>query len=104
MGFSGIQLAIEFDARTHARRGDPGTSHEAAARVREFASGHCAVILTTLREYGGQTIDEIAKRTHLTAVQVARRLPDLQKAGKAAPTGEERLSASGRPERVWRAA
>lgn len=101
MGFHGEQLDIPFEPRSHARRTDPGTSHEAAARAREFASGHCAVILTTLMEYGPQTIDEIAKRTHLTAVQVARRLPDLQKAGKAEPTGEERLSASGRPERVW---
>ena len=101
MGYQGEQLAIAFEPRSHARRTDPGTSHEAAALVKEFASGHCAVILGALRSYGHSTIDEIAKRTELTAVQVARRLPDLQKAGKAEPTGEERLSASGRSERVW---
>ena len=99
--FSGQQLHINFEPHCHARRSDPETSHEAAARVREFGPGHCATILAVLREHGPQTIDEIAKRTHLTAVQVARRLPDLEKYGKAAPTGETRLSASGRQERVW---
>lgn len=33
------QLAIDFDAATHARRSDPGTSKDSAARVREFAAG-----------------------------------------------------------------
>lgn len=101
MGFRGEQLVISFEPRSHARRTDPGTSHEAAARVREFGGGHCAAVLACLRKHGGCTIDEIAKRTELTAVQVARRLPDLEKLMKAQPTGETRLSASGRPERVW---
>lgn len=95
------QMVLSFEQRTHARRSDPGTSHESAARLKEFANGHCATILSALREHGAQTIDEIAKRTNLTSVQVARRLPDLGKAGYAAPTGDTRMSASGRPERVW---
>ena len=46
-------------------------------------------------------IDEIAKRTQLTSVQVARRTSDMHKRGMAEPTGSTRLSASGRNERVW---
>jgi transcription initiation factor IIE alpha subunit len=102
MAFSGAQLSI-FDPVSHARRGDPETSHEAAGRVREFASGHCSVILRLLNERGPMTCDEIAKHTHLMAHQINKRTADLYRAGKAMPTGETRLSASGRSERVWRA-
>lgn len=97
-----MQLDLSFDPRTHARRHDPATSAMAAERVKEFASGHCKTILDCLQEHGPQTIDEIAKRTDLTSTQIARRLPDLQKAGKTLPTDQTRLSASGRQERVWK--
>ncbi len=97
------QLAIDFDAATHARRSDPGTSKDSAAKVREFAAGQCADILAVLREKGPMTCDEIAKHSHLMAHQINKRTADLFKAGLASPTGETRLSASGRSERVWRA-
>jgi len=105
------QLAIDFDCRVHARAADPLTSHVAAARAREFAAGHVEIILAALQDHGPQTLDEIAKRTRLTSVQIARRLADMRPVsddcphgkGLAEPTGETRLSASGRPERVWRA-
>ena len=93
------QLAIDWD--TNARASDPWTSHAAAARSGEFAGGHIATILACLQQHGPQTIDEIAKRTPLNSVQIARRLADCQKRDWAAPTGVTRLSASGRPERVW---
>lgn len=91
-----------FDARLLARRSDPHTSKIAAVRVKEFGSGHVARILETLSRCGSATIDEIAKRTDLTAVQTARRLPEMQARGLVEPTGGTRLSASGRPERVWK--
>jgi predicted ArsR family transcriptional regulator len=94
-------LAFDFDAHAHARRSDPETSHVAARRTREFAGGHIATILACLHEHGPQTVDQIAGRTRLNSQQVNKRLPDMEKAGLAAPTGFTRLSASGRPERVW---
>lgn len=97
------QLSIDFAAASHARRGDPSTSKDSAARVREFAAGQCADILAVLRERGPLTCDEIAKHSHLMAHQINKRTADLFKAGLASPTGETRLSASGRSERVWRA-
>lgn len=94
-------LAFDFDSHHLARRDDPATSHIAASRVREFQAGHIGTILACLQDHGPQTIDEISKRTPLTSVQIARRLADCEKRGWAAPTGVTRLSASGRPERVW---
>ena len=90
-----------FDFESNARQTDPWTSHVAASRAREFAGGHIGTILACLQDHGPQTIDEIAKRTHLTSVQVARRTADMQRLKLAEPTGSTRLSASGRPERVW---
>ena len=55
-----------------------------------------------LFDHGPQTIDEIAKRTPLNSVQIARRLSECDRRGLAEPTGLCRLSASGRMERVWR--
>ncbi len=94
------QHAFDFDA--NARQADPWTSHAAAENVINFGAKHIDIILAALGKYGAMTIDEIAKRTPLNSVQIARRLADCEKRGLAAPTGHVRLSASGRPERVWR--
>jgi len=96
------QLALHFDF-PRARRFDPITSHLAAQKAEKFASGHAATILQCLKDHGAQTIDMIAKRTGLTAVQAARRLPELQREGRAEPTGKLLPSASGCSEREWKA-
>lgn len=88
------QLAL-LDDGPRARQSDSWTSHAAAHRAAEFAGTHTDIILACLMRHGPQTIDEIAKRTPLNSVQIARRLSE--------PTGLCRMSASGRPERVWRA-
>ena len=93
------QIAIDWEA--NARQTDPWTSHAAAARVREFASGHIAIILECLERHGPQTADEIASRVGLLSHQVNKRLSDCQKRELARPTGLCRLSASNRLERVW---
>jgi transcription initiation factor IIE alpha subunit len=93
------QLAIDWES--NARHTDPHTSHAAAARVREFASGHIATILDCLERHGPATADEIAGRVGLLAHQVNKRLSDCQRKGLARPTGVCRLSAAKRLERVW---
>lgn len=93
------QIAIDWEA--NARHTDPHTSHAAAARVREFASGHIGTILDCLERHGPATADEIASRVGLLAHQVNKRLSDCQRKGLAQPTGVCRLSASNRLERVW---
>jgi predicted ArsR family transcriptional regulator len=83
-----------------ARRDDPATSQLAAAKACHLAAEHRARILDALERADG-TIYEIAARTELTHVQVARRMPELERAGDAATTDETRVSPSGRGCRVW---
>lgn len=97
------QIAIEFEPRTLARHTDPVTSHEAAARVREFARGQCAEILSILREHRLLGAEEIAALTRIDAYSVRKRLADLHNAGHAEPTERTRITISGRKERLWRA-
>ena len=100
----GFSAARALSTQRLARTADPETSHIAAARTVEFRANHAGRILAALQDRGPMTVDQIAKVTDLTAWQVNKRLPELKRANVAAPTGETRLSASGRPERVWRAA
>lgn len=97
-----FQTADALSVRTLARATDPDTSRIAAARTVTFRANHAGRILAALQDRGPMTVDQIAKVTDLTAWQVNKRLPELQKAKVATPTGETRLSASGRPERVWK--
>lgn len=99
----GAQFAFEFPAASHARRGDPDTSKEAAGRVREFAAGQCAAILAVLREKGPLGAEQIAAYLHIDAYAVRKRLADLEHAGQAFPLALHRVTASGRHERIWRA-
>jgi hypothetical protein len=101
MRFSGDQLAIDFPSVSHARRSDPETSHEAAGRVREFAAGQCAAILAVLQERGPLGAEQIAAYLHFDAYAVRKRLADLEHAGRAKPLPLQRVTASGRHERIW---
>ena len=87
-----------------ARNTDPSTSHLAAAACEEFASKHRASILQALRLDGPAGKDELARRTGLDGVAIARRLPEMQRKGLVCPTGRTVPSSKGRAERVWRAA
>ncbi len=84
------------------RRTDPVTSKIAGTMAREFRGDHERRILEALAA-GPGTKDEIAGRCGLTEQQVARRMHGLARAGLVETTGSTRPSASGRPERVYRA-
>lgn len=90
-------------AKRRARSTDPQTSHEAAAAANELAQGHYALILGALGLHGAQTIYELADRTGLSAVQVARRLPEMAATAPAMArrTTRTRPSPSGRGCTVW---
>lgn len=98
-----------FDPRFLARTHDPETSHQAAARVREFAGRHHALILSVLRDHpGGLTVHEIAAYCELTAHEVGKRIAELDRAERISPvlkadgTGTlTRATPSGRHARVW---
>lgn len=97
------QLAIDFAAVTHCRASDPETSREAAARVREFASGQCAEILMLLHKYGPMSPEQIAAHMAIDAYSVRKRLSDLEHASKARPNGMTCSTVSGRRQRIWEA-
>lgn len=63
---------------------------------------HVEAIHAALAACGPQTIHELAARTRLTHVQVARRLPEMH--GQAEVTSELRAGPQGRRCRVWRIA
>lgn len=93
------QIAIDFTKR--ARGSDPETSHQAAARVVDFAHGHFALILGSLKVHGPQTIHELSEHTGLDHVAIARRTAELHDAGRIEPTGATRPSPKGRQCREW---
>lgn len=96
-----MQLDLDFAARQRARRTDPETSHEAAREVVTFAHDHHAKILGSLVTQGAGTIYELAARTGLDHVAVARRLPELEEFKVARPTEIKRVGPTGRQCRVW---
>lgn len=81
------QLAMNFEP-VRARRTDPETSQRAAAKVERFASGHFAKILAAMAELRTGTYREIAFEASLEPVAVARRLRELETAGKIGRIGE----------------
>lgn len=78
------QQTIDWIDVPRARNTDPETSHEAAAAI--AASGDLgrqqAVVLEAVKRWPGLTSLELASRLRLDRYQVARRLPELERAGQ----------------------
>ena len=87
---------------SQARKTDPQTSHDAAARVNEFRGEQHARILDALAA-GPAGASRIAERCGLNSHQVGKRLHELEVMGRIALTGRTVASASGRGEREWQA-
>ena len=102
-----MQLSLDIEPRTLARRRDPETSKAAAERVKEFAAGQHEIILKVLRDHCPCTAHEIATYCRLEAHAVGKRLGELETAGRirvvlsAAGNAMTRLTPSGRRARVW---
>lgn len=91
-----LQLEIPL-----ARASDPVTSHAAADSASEIQARHHRIILAALEQHGPAGKDRLAVLTSLTGVQVCRRLVELERMGKAKPTGRTVTSTAGRQEREW---
>lgn len=85
------------------RAHDPLSSVLAAEHTPQFAGGHCARILAALTSRGPSTAHELQAATGLTVVQIDRRLPDLQKAGKARVVHRGGIDLMRGGARVWEA-
>lgn len=95
------QHYLDFDEPAPAaRRTDPPTSHEAAAAARSFASNHRQRILDALAA-GPASKTQLASRTGIDGVAVARRTAELLIAGEIVVVSLDGLSATGKRERVY---
>lgn len=65
------------------RANDPITSVMAAEGAEKFAGSHVERITMVLERCGQGTALRIAEAANLTVVQVDRRLPEMQRAGRA---------------------
>lgn len=78
-------MKIMFDdievIKKRARAHDPVTSVAAAERSARFAASHAGRVYRALQELGTATAGELEAHTGLTVVQIARRLPELQRDG-----------------------
>ena len=81
-------------------RNDPSTSRRAAVNVKHFERGHKREILKALLR-GAGTIYQIAARSSLDHVQVARMMKTMQECGVVIDTGIERPGKTGNLCRVW---
>lgn len=93
---------------TLARSTDPVTSHDAAARVCEFAANHQGTIIGVLRTLGHLTVYEVAEHCGLTAHAIGKRMNELERAGAIRCARLDgalltRSTPSGRQARVWEA-
>lgn len=66
-----------------ARKHDPATSKAAAFRSLAFSGSHAERVLSALKSHGPRTAHEIGLMIGLTVVQIDRRLPELEKQGRA---------------------
>lgn len=99
---SQLDLFVEPLAAAHdpiARRRDPWTSHVAAGQAVALAGRHRRMILAALEE-GGATKDELAERTGLGDVAVARRMRRMANEGLVRESGTK-AGSTGRPCTVW---
>lgn len=83
-----------------ARRTDPVTSHEAADAARSFATNHRQRILDALAD-GPASKTQLAGRTGIDGVAVARRTAELLIAGEIVVVSHDGISATGKRERVY---
>ena len=98
-----MQLSLITDP-PRARRTDPATSHQAAAKAKDLQAGHHGNILGVLHRFGPLGVDGIAARCGLTGHQVGKRMIELERFGAVVQTGKLMLSTSGRSQREWRVA
>lgn len=96
-----MQMSL-IETKRLARRTDPDTSHEAAARVHGFKARHHFKILAALKSLGQAGAEQVAALAGIDSYAARKRLPELQRLGYVRVVdGQVRKTSSGRHERVW---
>jgi DNA-binding MarR family transcriptional regulator len=83
-----------------ARRSDPETSKQAAAKVDTHKLE--SDVLYALHEYGPMTAHQIAEKCRMPLVSISPRLKPLEAKGKVRKTSERRKTPSGATAIVWK--
>lgn len=96
------QSLLPFQPRTLARRKDPETSHLAANAAESVRNEHSRRILAAMRGRPPLAAEQIADLVELSAVQVNRRLAELEAAGLIERTTARHRNRSGRMAAKWR--
>ena len=99
---SNFDLFDSMFAPPRARSTDPDTSHSAAARLNEFAAGHCRKIYAKLGAMGAASAEQLGDALGMDPYAVRKRLADLAHAKLAEATKEKRMTRARRAERIWR--
>jgi hypothetical protein len=89
--------------RALARDTDPGTAHEAAARVTPHVAQLENMVLGAVRKLGTATAHEVAAYLDLPLVSVSPRFAPLAARGLLERTGERRPTPGGASAQTWRA-
>jgi hypothetical protein len=96
------QPAFDREAVELARTTDPDTSHVAAATIAGSGTVRAMLRLLLQQFAGGEqlTSEQASLRAELEPEKCSKRTSDLIRLGFLAPTGEQRLGTTGRPQRV----
>jgi predicted ArsR family transcriptional regulator len=100
-------MTIDLSPAPLARATDPHTSFMAAAAAEAgaMAANHRARVLAVLKEAGKPLgAEQIADAIGLDAYQTRKRLPELQEQRLVALAEGQRMTRTGRAERLWVAA
>lgn len=89
----------DLDPRTHARRSDPDTSHDAAARLGDQRSLMGKLLVVFLD--GDRTAEQASLSLGLVPERANKRVSDLSNLGLIEDTGERRVGRAGRNQIVW---
>jgi hypothetical protein len=102
LDFAGTTL---LSPKEHARTGDPGTSHAAAATFsRPRAASMMGQLLTVIESSrDGLTAEEAARLCGLDPWGASKRVSDLSAKGLITDAGITRTGTSGKAQTVWKA-
>ena len=98
---SNFDLFDSMFAPPRAGSTDPDTSHSAAARLTEFAAGHCRKIYAKLGSMETASAEQLGDALGMDPYAVRKRLADLAHAKLVEATKEKRMTRARRAERIW---
>ncbi len=82
---------------------EPTTSRDAALAFGKEAKNLRALVLAAIKQYGGLTADEVARKLNMDRLAIRPRCSELRFMGKIENSNHRRVNDSGLRAIVWRA-